>query len=189
MKTTIVSNQSVIDVSIQEYGDVRSIPGFLSTNKLGITETIVSGSKVLIENNPWKRKDIVQYFSGKRQKVTTALVSTPVLNTGTVNIVPDVGYGFRENIETVIVSNQSVIDVVIQEYGDVQALVDLLLNNNISITSSLIPGAKIFKSDSSYKNETVRNYYIANRQKIATNKVVFTQHLFETGLFEFGLFE
>lgn len=59
--------------------------------------------------------------------------------------------------------NQTLLDVAIRHCGTVQAVADIAILNNISITDDLIAGQFILIPQKDYGNQEVINYFISNK--------------------------
>ena len=64
--------------------------------------------------------------------------------------------------------NQTLLDVAIRHCGTVQAVVDIAILNNISITDDLIPGQIILISSKDYGFQEVVNFFALNKIDPAT---------------------
>jgi hypothetical protein len=65
-------------------------------------------------------------------------------------------------------NNQSLPDIAIRHCGTVEAVTDIAILNNISITQELIPGQLIQIPSKDYGNQEVVNYFAANKIEPAT---------------------
>lgn len=65
--------------------------------------------------------------------------------------------------------NQSLLDIAIQEGGNVLSVFDWALKNNISITQELLPGDELLLSDSLKNNKEVIQYFKGKNQTIASS--------------------
>ena len=89
-----------------------------------------------------------------------------------------------------IQNNQSLLDIAIQEYGNVQAVIDLMTTNNVACTQLLVVGDVYEVPDSDYTNIEIKAYYDKKNIKPATGyNFIPATTLFEAGLFAPGLFE
>ncbi|QEE51032.1 hypothetical protein FUA48_16045 [Flavobacterium alkalisoli] len=71
--------------------------------------------------------------------------------------------------KTVTISNnQSLFDIAVQELGNAQAVFELALANNLSITSALVPGQILTIPDSKFKKPEIVNNFVKYNQLIAT---------------------
>lgn len=64
--------------------------------------------------------------------------------------------------------NQTLLDVAIRHCGTVEAVADIAILNNISITDDLVPGQLISLPPKDYGNQEVINYFSANKIDPAT---------------------
>jgi len=67
-----------------------------------------------------------------------------------------------------VLHNQSLLDVAIRHCGTVEAVADIAILNNISITDNLIPGQLIELSNKDYGCQEVVNFFVANKIDPAT---------------------
>jgi hypothetical protein len=65
-------------------------------------------------------------------------------------------------------NSQSLLDVAIRHCGTVQAVVDIAILNNISITADLVPGQLIELPSKDYGNQEVINFFVINNIDPAT---------------------
>lgn len=71
-------------------------------------------------------------------------------------------------MQIIALHNQTLLDIAIRHCGTVEAVVDIAILNNISITDDLIPGQIILIPDKDYGNQEVINYFNANKIDPAT---------------------
>lgn len=64
--------------------------------------------------------------------------------------------------------NQSLLDVAIRHCGTVEAVLDIAILNNISVTGELIPGQVIELPNNDYGFQEVVNFFAANNIDPAT---------------------
>lgn len=89
-----------------------------------------------------------------------------------------------------VLKNQSVLDICLQEYGDVEACFDLLNANNIAITQILIIEQPVIIPLSTKENITIKSFFKSKNIKPATSETAYDGAiLFEAGLFESELFQ
>lgn len=70
--------------------------------------------------------------------------------------------------KTVVISNQSLLDVALVEYGSVLAVFDLALNNNLSITDTVPAGTELKLIATDEMDVNVQDYYVRKERNIAT---------------------
>lgn len=71
-------------------------------------------------------------------------------------------------MKIIVLANQNLFDLSLQLFGDVRAVFDLALENNLSITEDLIPGEILNISGSSNINIDVKAYFSNKKYHIAT---------------------
>ena len=59
----------------------------------------------------------------------------------------------------IVVQSQSLLDLAIQEYGTIEAVIHLAFVNEISVTDELQPGAVLHTPEYNLKNDDVANYF------------------------------
>ena len=70
---TVLSNQSLLDIAIQEDGNILAAFEWAVANGVAITDMLVSGQKLNAPNSSYRNADVANYFKGKSQMVATAL--------------------------------------------------------------------------------------------------------------------
>jgi hypothetical protein len=71
---------------------------------------------------------------------------------------------------TIIKSNQSTFDVATQLSGDVKAVLDFCIANELSITDDLTIGVESVDYNTLFKNDLISNYYSARGIELATGE-------------------
>lgn len=59
----------------------------------------------------------------------------------------------------IVIDRQNLLDLALQEYGNVQAVFDLAMANGLDITDELTPGQEITLPESQYTDKDVLNFY------------------------------
>lgn len=89
---TVIENQSLLDIAIQEDGSVLTAFEWAFINGLSITDDLAPGQKLLAPTSVFRNTDVADYFKGKNQMVasgiSTADLATinPPLGIGTMTI-------------------------------------------------------------------------------------------------------
>ena len=68
----------------------------------------------------------------------------------------------------IVLDNQTLLDIAIRHCGTIEALTDIAILNNISITSDLFPGQTIEIPNKDYGFQEVVNYFEINKVNPAT---------------------
>lgn len=76
-------------------------------------------------------------------------------------------------MEVVVKNNQSLLDVAIEQYGTLEAVFKLGVDNNISITSGIKAGTSIILHTHTY-NKFMQNYCYVNNVAPATAQTLDT---------------
>lgn len=84
--------------------------------------------------------------------------------------------------QVIAIHNQNLLDIAIQEYGDVRAVFDLALVNDISITELLSPGQELLLPESQFVDGDILAYYKANNIKPATASPASVAEIKPTGI-------
>ncbi|MBU2923062.1 hypothetical protein KO504_17060 [Winogradskyella psychrotolerans] len=89
-----------------------------------------------------------------------------------------------------IIQNQSVLDLSIQEFGNIEGLMALAIVNDYSITQDLVPGTNFEVPDYDTDTPDIQRYYSTRDKHPATALQAFIYNtLFAEGLFANGLFD
>ncbi|QQV91588.1 hypothetical protein Peternella1_52 [Winogradskyella phage Peternella_1] len=89
-----------------------------------------------------------------------------------------------------ILQNQSVLDLSIQEFGNLEGVMALAIASDYSITQNLIPGTDYTVSDFETETPDIQRYYKNRDLRPATALQDFIYNtLFAEGLFANGLFD
>ena len=59
----------------------------------------------------------------------------------------------------IAIPNQSLPDIAIQELGSIEAVFDIAVANNLSVTQNLLPGQEIIIPESIYARQDIANYF------------------------------
>lgn len=71
-------------------------------------------------------------------------------------------------MQIIVLNNQTLLDVAIRHCGTVEAVADIAILNNISITEDLVPGQLIELPKKDYGNQDVVNFFSDNKIDPAT---------------------
>lgn len=67
-----------------------------------------------------------------------------------------------------VIAKQNLLDLALQECGDVRAVFDIALANNISVTDVLFAGMELTIPESEFTQTQIRNYYLGKGRRVAT---------------------
>lgn len=70
-----------------------------------------------------------------------------------------------------VLHNQNVADIAIEKQGDIRSVFEIALNNDLSVTDTLVSGLVMVIPDTQYKNIDITTYYARRNQKIATDNL------------------
>ncbi len=76
---------------------------------------------------------------------------------------------------TIILHNQSLLDIAIQHTGAVENIFAMAVANGLSLTDDLPAGTEIKLPDSANKDSDVLNYYTAKRLQPATAVIMLSE--------------
>lgn len=72
-EVTVINNQSIFDLAIQEYGDAEAIVNVALDNNLSITDKLSPGQKIKLPIYENKKNQMVDYFANKKLSIVTAI--------------------------------------------------------------------------------------------------------------------
>lgn len=73
MQTTVLHNQSLLDIAIQEDGSMLTTFEWALANGLSITDELEPGQKLTTPNSNFNNSEVAEYFKRKNIKVATAI--------------------------------------------------------------------------------------------------------------------
>ena len=76
MTTTILHNQSLLDLAIQHTGSVENAFILALQNGKSLTDDLVAGEQLYLENTK-NNKDILSYYQSKKLQPATAVTQLP----------------------------------------------------------------------------------------------------------------
>lgn len=150
----IVENQTLLYTAIKEKGSVLYAFDIALKNGFSVTDLIAPGQIL----NDVERQN---YESFESYELVQKYIE-------------------KRNFSTIIIENQSLIDIAMQEDGSVFAVVDWAFKNDISVTDLIAPGAKMKAPKSqAFRDDDMVNYWKSNNKMIATyrkqDKVIVTE--------------
>jgi hypothetical protein len=78
MNSIVSDGQSLLDVCIQELGDVATAFDLADANGLAITDQLQAGQQLVVPASVLSRPEVARYFAGRQQRInTTNLTSNP----------------------------------------------------------------------------------------------------------------
>jgi len=141
-KITTYKDESLVDVAIRSYGHIEGLPDLARDNGLAIDA---------VETDAVER-DV------NDERVLELKQVRPLFPPAVVIKVQD----------TVVDSDQNIIDLALQETGDIAGLVALLKENGIGLEDEPVTGAVINVNTNDIANLDVVQYYRALRHKVNT---------------------
>lgn len=81
--------------------------------------------------------------------------------------------------QIIALHNQSLLDVAIRHCGTVEAITDIAILNNISITDELVPGQLITIPAKDYGYQNVVDFFEVNKKQPATALTVENKQIIE----------
>jgi len=78
---TVLHNQSLMDIAIQQFGNVEAVVALAVLNDISITADLVAGQILSLEGIAVLDADIVNYYEIKAIKPATAIVDPFMYNT------------------------------------------------------------------------------------------------------------
>lgn len=75
---TVIENQSLLDISIQENGSILSVFDLAVINQISITDELVPGQKIKPMKSITDNDEISNYFKNRNQMIATNNI--PVVN-------------------------------------------------------------------------------------------------------------
>ncbi len=186
-KVEIKSYQSLPDIQIQEYGNMLHLFELAEVNNKSITSNLIPGNFLLLSPSEDADVDVQNYFKNKNISVASLtdfainLVQFPTYQSTSTTIINDY---------VTSIKGQSVLDLALQETGQLDSLFDILTENDTNITLNILVGTKFYFKTPAIDVE-ILSFYKRKNVKPATLYPLeaMTQTLFEAGLFETGLFE
>jgi hypothetical protein len=79
MKTTILKRQNLLDIALQEYGNVTAVFDLAFSNGFSITDIVETGSILNIPESKYKDIEILNFY--KRRDIKPATLN-PDINSG-----------------------------------------------------------------------------------------------------------
>lgn len=144
-KTTVQTNQTLLDIAVNGGRSVEAVFELMLQNALPITAQLDPG-QILNAN-----------FTG---------LSFPVLANAFKGVYVD------GQINPIARINQNLIDIALQEAGAVEAVIDLMMLNNLSITHILNAGQTLgFQMQDQYKTDQ-QSYFKGNNIRPATGSTL-----------------
>lgn len=75
---TVLHNQSLFDIAVQESGSVMTSFEWALINGVSITDDLEPGQKIAAADSNLKNSDVANYFKGKNQMIATAMKKPPI---------------------------------------------------------------------------------------------------------------
>ena len=92
MQKVVLNNQCLLDIAIQEDGNVLAAFEWALGNGISITEELVPGQKLIVPSYVNRDNEIASYFNNKNQKIAASIrrvdldIIIPQLGIGTMAI-------------------------------------------------------------------------------------------------------
>lgn len=79
MTTTVLHNQSFLDLAIQHTGSVFNAFAIATANGMSVSETVTPGTEIVLPENLQADNDILNYYQAKNIKPATAFTQTEMI--------------------------------------------------------------------------------------------------------------
>lgn len=141
MKTiTVIENQNLWDISLQEYGDIEAVFYIVEANPLlKIDSEIASGQKINIPDRTPINKDVVNYYNSINYKPTSGsfiftptIIDPPTTNDGIVKNSNNTWNSALGNGGSLTVPDSSII--LDRDYEGLEILKSLPATNNLTLS-------------------------------------------------------
>lgn len=83
--------------------------------------------------------------------------------------------------------NQNLFDIALQTQGDIRSVIEVALQNELSITDVLFSGVQLQIEPTTFKNNDIVTYYQRRNQSIATNTILGVDYFLFTSSIPFIL--
>ena len=151
------TGQTVLDIAIQEYGNANALLKVASENNVALDYVFTPEDQIIIDTN---YKASVESFS------ETKLIR-------------------KTKDGEVAINNQNIWDIVLQEFGTIEAVFAFMKANNINGLDTKLSVNKRYKlPDNVEKQKNINDYYLKNKIKITTGNLPSGYELREDGGFE-----
>ena len=135
-----------MDIAIQEYGRPEGALQLFLDNDLSFDQDIVSNTALSIQTD-----NIPVYAAIKPAKQFKPQVNS---------------------YYATVTTNQMLADVCLNEYGSIEALIDLALDNNLTLDSEVSPGDKLIIFTSKVRSQKVKDYLSQTNKRVNTGETV-----------------
>ncbi|MGB1307539.1 MAG: hypothetical protein ACPG6B_01415 [Oceanihabitans sp.] len=157
-------NQSAFDISVQEYGSINAIIPLALANNISITSFLQPATILELPSVAITNKEVKNHFASSKQIVASYKDRLEaVLPAGVFINKPS---ALLKHIR--IIANQSLLDIALQETGNLEAIMQICTTNNISVTEALTVGTEINTRNTIIDAE-ILSYYKNNNLRPATN--------------------
>lgn len=143
MSIAIVSDQNLVDLALQKYGVAESIIQLCSDNGLSLSDDLVSGAQIFIDER-------IEYK-------TTGVILGPLKSS--------------LKATEMVIEHQNLVDAALQYYGSLEQLVTLCEENLLDVNSSLQAGMKLTLNASKVQRKQLVNYLDKKGININTGEV------------------
>lgn len=159
----VISNQSLLDISISELGSIEAVFDLALVNNLELTEDLNSATQLIVPDSAFLKAKEVQYFLNKKISTlgTKEIFIPQYFQKSFTTTLSDINYR--------VISNQTLLDVAVENFGSIESVFDLALFNDLEITSKIDAGDILNIPASSYFNVDVSNYFKNYFKRIATD--------------------
>lgn len=143
----VFEGQTLVDIALQEYGNPAAVVLLAELNGLELTADLVPGQELEVDESQ------------------RALYYLPV----PVAPLPKAAPAEKELVAH---AGQSLLDIALQEYGDIMAVFPLVTDNGLDITQDLLPGQKLTIKRANILNPAVAGYYSRLAYKVNTDNTI-----------------
>jgi len=159
--------QTQLDISVQEYGTVEAVLDLMFANDLSLTEALSPGQELEVVTSTYTNFEVLQHFKANALFPATKKAQDA---SGFITEVTYTAPAAPTNI-VAAAAHQNLLDISLQETGTVESIIELCLENDLSLTDMLEVGA-VIKHDVPTQNIEILTHYKSKNIKPATAKTV-----------------
>ena len=89
-KIKVIAGQTLFDIAVQVYGDVRSVIILAMSNNISVTQTLAPGMELVLPTSEFTDLDISRTFAGVGKKIATATTQESSNQTGLDYLLPNI---------------------------------------------------------------------------------------------------
>lgn len=138
-KVTTISGQTLADIALRETGTVETMFDIADLNDLNVSDELIAGNEIKVPVEV-SDKAVAEFFRAKEFYPAAGYDMAELIPLSGVEVIEVI---IPKPTDIYVIERQTLADLAIQIFGNVEFMFDIAELNNLSVSDYLTPGMKL----------------------------------------------